>query len=787
MRRLAAFCGVFLLGVVVFGAFGAGARRSTNTYPVVTLDPSAETVCAGDQTDFQSAAIQDSGSSLPPGGLQWQVSVSGGPFADVPGATGNPLHLVTSAADDGNNYRAEWSNTTTSDPPAFSNAAQLTVDTRPELTLGPVAQTVAPGLVTFTAAASASPAPSVQWQVFTPGSVTDFVPIPGATSTTYTFVADGSDDGNQYRAVFTNACNPPATTDSALLTVQSLPVVTTNPASVGPVSDGTPVSFTAAASGFPVPTVQWQYSFDGGSLWLDLGGETSTTLDVTASGSDDGYEYRAAFTNRVGTTFSDPATLTVHFVPQVVDQPQDQVVCPANDAGFFSDARADPTATEQWQSSPDNTTWTPIPGATSNTLSFTPVPGDNGLFYRAVFTNSVGPTDSDSALLTLATTPVVTLDPVDTSVAPDTPATFTVAAVANPTPLVSWQSSTDGGVSWFPVFDEPSTTLTFTPSASADGNEYRAVFHIGECAQVFTTAATLHVVAPVPAPLPPGPVPTTLTSAGPIATLTTDGSLPGDVGVLGGTDSVTWPAGAFGPAAVTLDQTAGVGNVAGFAAPGAELSLTVTAVGGAAITSFPVPLVLHLVPSAPPPFVPSYSSDGLSWVPIPQLALPQLPPGQPDGYFLNVNGSIDIYTRHATLFSVLEDVQAPSAPVSLQARYTAGKLTFTWGASTDNVGVTGYTLLANATPESIPGDTTTFALRAAPGTYSLHAADGAGNQGTAATLRVVARPRPKAIPRTIPRWAFQLLAGNHAKAPKSLPRWYAAWKNWRLNPYTFTA
>ena len=672
MRRLVVLCGVFAL-LCAFGALGAGADP-----PTVTLSPSAETVCAvSGLTEFQSGTLTSAS-------LQWQSSTDNSTWSDIPGATSNPLSFHPQASDNGSFYRAGWTNTITHEGPAFSTSAQLTVRTETLLTASPSGETVAPGATaSFTAAAtvnSSTPTPTVQWQVDVPGPSTIWNDIPGATSPTLSFTASGADDGNQYRAVFSDVCGPPISTDSAMLTVQSLPAVTTQPADVGPVSDGAPVSFTAQASGFPAPSVQWQYSFTGGSSWIDLGGETSTTLAFNAGALDDGNEYRAAFTNRVGTTFSAVAALTVQFAPQVVDQPQDRLVCPSGGAGFFSDARADPTATEQWQSSPDGVLWTDIPGATSTSLSFAPSPLDDGEHYRALFTNTFGTTDSDSAALTVATTPTVTLDPVDTTVAPGDPVSFVVAATGHPTPLVGWQSSTDGGASWFPILGQPTTKLTFTPSASADGTEYRAVFHVAECGQVFTSAATLHVVAAVPAPPPPGPLQTTLTLPGPSATLATDGSLPGDVGVLGGAGEVTWPAGAFGPATVSLAQTPDVGNVAGFAAGGDVLSLSVIGSNGKAITSFPAPLVLHMTPAVPPPFVPSYSPDGLSWVPIPQLAAPQLPPGQRDGYFLNPDNSIDIYTLHATYFGVLQDVQAPSAPGSLRASYAAGTLTFAWAA-----------------------------------------------------------------------------------------------------------
>ncbi len=78
------------------------------------------------------------------------------------------------------------------------------------------------------------------------------------------------------------------------------------------VTAGGAATFTAAASGEPDPTVQWQVSADSGSTWADITGATSTTLTLTGVAlSQNGYEYHAVFSNSAGTATSDAATLTV--------------------------------------------------------------------------------------------------------------------------------------------------------------------------------------------------------------------------------------------------------------------------------------------------------------------------------------------------------------------------------------------------------------------------------------------------------------------------------------------
>jgi arabinan endo-1,5-alpha-L-arabinosidase len=89
-----------------------------------------------------------------------------------------------------------------------------------------------------------------------------------------------SDDGDQFRAVLTNGAGSD-TTDPATLTVYrpTAPTVTNQPTSLS-VPVNASVSFTAAASGAPPPTVQWELSTDGGT-WDDLGGELAGVRQTT--------------------------------------------------------------------------------------------------------------------------------------------------------------------------------------------------------------------------------------------------------------------------------------------------------------------------------------------------------------------------------------------------------------------------------------------------------------------------------------------------------------------------
>ena len=87
------------------------------------------------------------------------------------------------------------------------------------------------------------------------------------------------------------------------------PSVTTNPTNAS-VTYGANATFTAAASGSPAPTVQWQV--DSGSGFTNLAGATSASLTLTKpTVSMSGNKYRAVSSNGCGSATSTAATLTV--------------------------------------------------------------------------------------------------------------------------------------------------------------------------------------------------------------------------------------------------------------------------------------------------------------------------------------------------------------------------------------------------------------------------------------------------------------------------------------------
>lgn len=145
----------------------------------------------------------------------------------------------------------------------------------PIIVSNPTDQSVFEGdMFTFTASASGSPTPDIQWQVSTDGGLS-FVDIAGATSTTYAAVANATDDGSLYQAVFTNEEGEAISTVALLTVLPVVPTDTTAPdAPIVVLANDSGVSNTdnitssgwLALSNIEAGAVV-EYSVDGGSNW----------------------------------------------------------------------------------------------------------------------------------------------------------------------------------------------------------------------------------------------------------------------------------------------------------------------------------------------------------------------------------------------------------------------------------------------------------------------------------------------------------------------------------------
>lgn len=308
---------------------------TVNTAPAITTQPTSVAVCSGSAASFTVAAT---GTGI---GYQWEVSTNGGgTWNPIGGATSATYTIAsTTTSQNGYQYRCVVSGTCT--PAATSNAATLTVNSSVTVTGNPSNSTICEGTGTSFSASASGTGLNYQWEVSTDGGVTwsnvsNGANYSGATTPTLTLInTPPTFNQNRYRC---NISSPPCTpgiTSSALLTVNSYPVITAQPVSQT-FCEGSNVTISVAATtSVGTLTYQWQASTNGGSTWFNIVFPTSsltptntnTLSQLNVPAIQNGYMYRCAVTAGCGTTFSNPATFTVNTYPVITLNGLPKTVC----------------------------------------------------------------------------------------------------------------------------------------------------------------------------------------------------------------------------------------------------------------------------------------------------------------------------------------------------------------------------------------------------------------------------------------------------------------------------
>ena len=137
--------------------------------------------------------------------------------------------------------------------------------------------------------------------------------------------------------------------------------------------------------------------------------------------------------------------------------------------------------------------WNDWAGKTSATLRFKGTATNNGYQYRCVVTNAAGSVTSSAATLTVMGKPVITTQPVDTTVVLGENATFTVEATGDELSY-QWQYKRTGQDDWNDWAGKTSATLRFKGTATNNAYQYRCVVS-NAIGSVESDAVTLTVVA----------------------------------------------------------------------------------------------------------------------------------------------------------------------------------------------------------------------------------------------------------------------------------------------------
>ncbi len=421
--------------------------------PAFTIQPASQTVTTGATVTFTAAA-----SGTPAPTYQW--SLNGTAIAGATSATLSLSNVQSSAA---GNYAVVATNSAGT---VTSSTASLVVNAAtaaPTFTTQPASQTVSVGAtVTFTAAASGTPAPTYQWSL-------NNTAIAGATSATLSLSNVQTSAAGNYAVVATNSAGT-VTSSTASLVVNAAtpttaaPAFTTQPASQA-VSVGTTVMFTASASGTPAPTYQW--SLNGTAI----AGATSATLSLSNVQSSSAGNYTVVATNTAGTATSSTASLVVNATtpattaPAFTTQPASQTVNTGATVTFVATASGTPAPTYQW-----SLNGTAIAGATSATLSLSNVQTSAAGNYTATATNDAGTITSNTATLIVtaaAGLPAFIMQPVSQAMSLGSTVVFNAAA-SNAT---SFQWTWNGS----PIPGATNAMLVLSHLVSANAGSYACV------------------------------------------------------------------------------------------------------------------------------------------------------------------------------------------------------------------------------------------------------------------------------------------------------------------------
>ncbi len=257
------------------------------------------------------------------------------------------------------------------------------------------------------------------------------------------------------------------------------PSFTTHPSSQT-INEGASVTFTAAVTGNPTPTLEWKK--DG----VAISGETGTSLVINSVTPSSAGSYTVTATNSAGSVTSNAAVLTVSAAPAITAHPQSATVNEGANHTFSVTATGATPLTYQWKLNGSN-----ISGATSATLQLQGVTPQMAGNYTVDVTNSVSTATSNVATLTVVEIPEITADPTGGTVTAG--GSITLSATATGTTPLTYQWSRNGTA----ITGATSSSLVLDPVAIGDAGDYSVVVSNAAGSDTSATATVVVQYAPV--------------------------------------------------------------------------------------------------------------------------------------------------------------------------------------------------------------------------------------------------------------------------------------------------
>ena len=270
--------------------------------------------------------------------------------------------------------------------------------TAPVLLVQPQSVRVGDGqTATFSVTAVSSSAATYQWS-------RSGVPIPGATSATYSIATPQlSDDGAAFTVTVGNAGGTVTSAPATLGVSPIAPAIANNVATTVSVVAGDAATFAVTATGSAPLAFQWRR---GGAA---IAGAKSATYTIPSTTlADNGATFDVVVTNAAGSVTSAAFTLVVAsrpVPPGIATQPASQSVGVGDPVTFTVVATGSARLTYQWQRN-----GTAIAGAQAATYTLPSTRlADSGAQFGVVVTNALGSVTSAAATLTVTARPSISI------------------------------------------------------------------------------------------------------------------------------------------------------------------------------------------------------------------------------------------------------------------------------------------------------------------------------------------------------------------------------------------
>ena len=283
-----------LTAAEVASIYAASVNGKCPIPPNIVVQPQGQIVGIGGSVTFSVTA-----DGSPPLIYQWSDNGT-----NIANATNASLTLTNVQITNDGTYAVIVSNVAGS---VTSSNAVLAVGFPPAITNQPQSQEVLQGsAVSFSVGATGTGPLDYQWSF-------GGVPLQQETNSSLTLTNVQAANSGSYRVAVSSPFGA-VLSSNAVLTVDLLPVIVTQPASQT-VFEGFTAAFSVTASGTPPLAYQWQFNT------TNINGATNTSLTLTNVSFSEAGSYSVTVTNTFGATNSSNAVLTVNAPPPCAPVP----------------------------------------------------------------------------------------------------------------------------------------------------------------------------------------------------------------------------------------------------------------------------------------------------------------------------------------------------------------------------------------------------------------------------------------------------------------------------------